>query len=147
MAALGGKLFAQTEKTITVRMLDGKTGEIIAPSDFLVQVNHEQTVHADWVLQNEDGSGKLTVPEHTSVVLIHASYDDSMQIYANCDAGKNQGPSPDRWYRVSEILASGVVAPDGCGAKKALKKLHVIAKPGEFVFFVRKLSTREQLRN
>ena len=59
---LCGCLFAQSEKTITIRMLDGKTGKPIEASGFLVRVDHEQTVHADWVVQNEDGTGKLTLP-------------------------------------------------------------------------------------
>jgi hypothetical protein len=50
----------------------------------------------------------------------------------------------DRWYKISDILTLGVVAPNGCGGKKVADKLQVIAKPGEFVFFVRKLNAREQ---
>jgi len=44
------------------------------------------------------------------------------------------------------ILSSGVVAPNNCVGKKVPEKLQVIAKPGEFVFFVRPLSSREKLQ-
>ena len=57
-----GSLLAQTQKTITLRMMDGKTGKLIATSDFLVRIDHQQTVHANWVTMNEDGTGKLTLP-------------------------------------------------------------------------------------
>ena len=152
MAAFCGSVYAQTEKTVTVRMLDGRTGKLIATSGFLVRVNHEKTVHADWVSQNEDGTGKLTVPQDATELSIRATYDSTTLIYANCDADKDRGssdraPSLDRLYKVSDILALGVVAPNGCGEKKVPEKLQVVAKPGEFVFFVRKLNAREQFRD
>ena len=151
MAALCGSVFAQTEKTVTIRMLDSKTGLLIATSGFLVRVNHGQVVHGDWVKQNEDGTGKLRLPSDAEVVSIHATYDGAMYVYANCDADKDRGSSvraasPDRWYPVSAILASGVVAPNGCVGKKVPDKLQVFAKPGEFVFFVRKLNAWEASR-
>jgi hypothetical protein len=72
-----------------------------------------------------------------------------MLIYANCDADKDRGsaehaPSQDRWYPVASILSSGIVAPNNCIGKKVPEKLQVVAKPGEFVFFVRPLNSREK---
>jgi len=52
MAAFCGVLCAQTGKTITLRMMDGKTGRLIATSDFLARIDHQQTVHANWVTMN-----------------------------------------------------------------------------------------------
>jgi len=152
MAALCGVLSAQTQKIITLRMMDGKTGRLIATSDFLVRVDHQQTVHANWVTMNEDGTGKLIVPGDASQLSIGASYDGSTSLYVNCDSnndtkGKNPGPILDRWYSVSEILASGIVAPNDCIGKKVPEKLQIFAKPGEFVFFVRKMTSSEQLRD
>jgi hypothetical protein len=150
-AAFCGPLCAQTDKTITIRMLDSKTGILIASSDFLVRINHEQTVHGNWVLKNEDGSGKLTLPNVATALSIRATYDSTTMIYVNCDADKDLGssdhaPALDRWYKVSDIVELGVVAPNGCGGKKVSDKLQVIAKPGEFVFFVRKLNAKEQFQ-
>ncbi|HXR40643.1 MAG TPA: hypothetical protein VN776_16185 [Terracidiphilus sp.] len=152
LAALCGSVDAQSDKSITIRMIDGRTGLLIATSNFLVRVNHLQEVHGDWVKQNEDGTGSLTLSASAVVVSIHATYDNAMLIYANCDAGKDRGSadhtaSPDHWYPVAEILSSGVVAPNNCIGKKVPEKLQVIAKPGEFVFFVRQLSSREQFRD
>jgi hypothetical protein len=151
MAALCGSVYAQTEKTVTIRMLDSKTGLLIATSDFQVRVNHEATVHGDWVKLNEEGTGKLTLPNDADVVSIHATYDGAMYIYTNCDAVKDRGSSqrvasPDRWYSVSAILKSGVLAPNDCVGNKVPDRLQVVAKPGEFVFFVRKLTALEQSR-
>lgn len=140
MAALCGSLPAQTGKTITVRVLDSRTGELIATPDYLVRINHEETVHANWVTKNEDGSGKLMVPENATVVAVQARFDMGMSIFLNCDAAKDGQNPVARWYTVSDILTAGVAAPNGCGKRTA------VAKPGEFVFFVRKQSWREKMK-
>jgi hypothetical protein len=151
-AALCGSLSAQTGRTITVRMLDSKTGNLIATSQFLVRINHQETVHGNWVVKHEDGTGKLTVPDDASVLSIHATYESTTLVYVNCDASKDVGTADhaaglDRWYKVADILASGVVAPNGCAGKKIPDKLQVVAQPGEFVFFVRKQNVKEQLQD
>lgn len=151
LAAFCGSAYGQSEKTITIRMLDSKTGLLIASSNFLVRINHQEAAHGDWVHQNEDGSGNLTLPADADVISIHATYDSATLIYANCDADKDHGSaehaaSPDRWYSIATILASGVVAPNGCIGKKVPEKLQVVAKPGEFVFFVRPLNSAERFR-
>jgi PKD repeat protein len=152
MAALCGSLFAQSQKTITVRMLDSKSGNLIATSQFLVRIDHQETVHGNWVVKNEDGTGKLTVPASADVLSIHATYEDTTQVYVNCDANKDVGTSAhaaglDHWYKISGILTSGVVAPNACVGKKVPDKLQVVAQPGEFVFFVRKLNVKEQFQD
>jgi len=139
-------MLAQTEKTITIRVLNGKTGVPLLPSGYLVRINHEQTAHANWVVQNDDGSGKLIVPGGASLLSIQATYDVSTQTYINCDSIVGNALPVDRWYAISEILASGIVAPNACGKPKDAAKIKVVAKPGEFVFLVRRMSTREQWR-
>lgn len=164
IAAIGSSLYAQTEptqtdqaqaspppasKTITIRMLDSKTGHLILTNEFLVQINHQEEMHANWVQVNQDGAGVMTVPPNATVIDIHAKYDDAMSIYINCDTQLDKGssdhaPALDRWYAISDILTSGVVAPNGCGSMKVVTKLTATAKPGEFVFFVRKANWRER---
>jgi len=151
LAALCGSVYAQTEKTITLRMIDTKTGLLIASSNYLVRINHQQEQHGDWTKKNEDGSGNLTPPANADVIAVHATYDGATFIYVNCDADKDRGsadhaPNPDRWYSIATILSTGVVAPNNCIGKKVPEKLQVIAKPGEFVFFVRELTAMEKLR-
>jgi hypothetical protein len=140
MVALCGPMRAQTAITITVRMLDGRTGKLVATTGFMVRVNHEETVNANWVVQNEDGTGTLTVPQAASVLTIQGTYDSSTEVYINCDAASGKANTIDHWYTVSDILATGVVAPNGCGKQKAA------AKPGEFVFYVRRQNWRELMK-
>jgi hypothetical protein len=140
------------KKVITIRMLDSRTGHLIIPDNYLLRVDHQETLHADWVKQNEDGSGRVTLPANATALSIKATYDSTTLIYVNCDTENNHG-SPqsaagvDHWYSVDNILTQGIVAPNYCGGKKVTDKLQVFAKPGEYVFFVRKLNPREQFDN
>jgi hypothetical protein len=132
-------------------MLDSRTGVLIASSDYLVRINHEETAHGNWVVKNEDGSGKLTLPGNAAALSVRATYDSNTVMYVNCDAAKDAGssdraPGLDRWYKVSDIVEKGVVAPNGCVGKKIPDRLQVVANPGEFVFFVRKLNAKEQFQ-
>jgi hypothetical protein len=61
----------------------------------------------------------------------------SMETYINCDAAKETDKERDIWYPIADILQSGVVAPNECSLT------HYTAKPGEFIFFVRKRTWRE----
>lgn len=146
MAGWCGGMLAQSEKTITIRVLDGKTGKPLLASGYLVRVDHEQNAHANWAVQNEDGSGKLTVPGGATLISIQATSDASTQTYVNCDATTGTALPADRWYAVSEILATGIVATNGCGKPKDAAKIKAVAKPGEFVFMVRRMTAREQWR-
>ncbi len=140
VAAFSIPLRAQAVKTITLKMLDGRTGKPVATTGFMVRVNHEETVHANWVVQNEDGTGTLTLPADAAVFTIQGAYDSSMEVYVNCDTVGGKAKAIDQWYAVSDILNAGVVAPNGCGKQKAA------TKPGEFVFYVRRQSWRELMK-
>jgi hypothetical protein len=138
---------AQPPKTITLRMMDWHTQRLIQSTDFIVQINHQQTEHANWVELNDDGSGKLTLPADAELVLIHGKYDSSMSLYVNCDS-ERATPIPtvgtqgaEHWYPVADILKSGVVGHNGCGKGKDDAKF--APKPGEFLFFVRKRNWRD----
>jgi hypothetical protein len=151
VAAFCGAEPAQTDKTITVRMLDSRTGLLIASTNYLVRMNHLEAVHGDWVRKNEDGTGNLALPADADVISIHATYESATQVYVNCDTNKDRGSAdhaanPDRWYPVATILTSGLVAPNDCVGKKVPEKLQVVAKPGEFVFFVREMNSMERFK-
>lgn len=137
LVALGALLHAQTENTIHLRLLDGKTGLPVKASNFLVRIDHHETVHNEWVRMNDDGTVIVTLPSGAQLVAVKATYDMSMETYINCDAAKESDKERDIWYSVSQILQSGVVAPNECS------QTHYTAKPGEFVFFVRKRTWRE----
>jgi hypothetical protein len=61
-----------------------------------------------------------------------------MDTFINCDTAKESDRERDIWYPISDILKSGIVAPNQCS------KTNYTAKPGEFVFFVRKRDWRDQ---
>src|ERR1700756_4708795 len=134
---------AQSPATITLRILDGKSGERITPTGFLVRIDHQSAVHNEWVRPNEDGTAQLTLPNEASAFLIRVTYDSSTEIYLNCDGVKRyQTPNP-RWYSVAEIVGKGLVAPNGCIDQTHEDKLKTTANPGEFVLYVRKDWLRE----
>ncbi len=143
MAILCGSLCAQTQKTITLRMLNAKTGKLIATTHFLVRVNHEKEIHGNWVELNEDGTGKLTLPDNATELTVQATYAAATETYVNCDSAATKGYVMDRWYKVSAILDTGIVAPNDCLKPSDAAKLKLVAKPGEFVFFVRPLTKKE----
>jgi hypothetical protein len=136
-------------RVITLRMIDGRTGKPIATSDFIVRINHQKIPHNDWIEENEDGTAKVKLPADAETISIHATYDGTIQTYVNCDASEARTsakqPAPlDHWYSVADIVASGIVAQNNCIGKKVPDKLQIVAEPGQFIFFVRKLTAKEQ---
>ena len=151
-AALCGAAHAQAPQTVTVRMLDARSGMLISTSNFLVRADHKKEAHGDWIQKNEDGTGSLTLPPGIEVISIHATYDSATQTYDNCDVNKDHSSAdraakPERWYSVETILKSGIVATNDCVGKKVPERLQVVAKPGEFIFFVHPESSLEKLRD
>ena len=144
MAGLCPSLLAQDSKSITVVVLDGKTGHPIAPTGFQVRIDHMKTVHGDWVKQNEDGSGVVTLPLDASAITMRFSYESNMTVYTNCDSEKQKDMIGDLWYSVLDIMEKGVVVPNAClDPKHAAKFKTPEPKPGELVYFVRHRSWRE----
>ncbi|HUX45985.1 MAG TPA: hypothetical protein VMV57_14645 [Terracidiphilus sp.] len=134
---LGGVLHAQATRTFTVRVLDGKTGKILAPSNLMVRVDKQPPIHADWVRQNEDATALVTLPASAKWVSVEAAYDESMEIYMHCDVAPEDYPGERLWYSVAKILASGVAATDGCAKPEKADAWKPVAKPGVLIFFVR----------
>jgi hypothetical protein len=144
-ATFCGALQAQNSNKITIRILDSKTGHPVQPTGYLIRVDHQTIIHGDWVKQNEDATGELSVPVDASVVSIHSSYDNSMDIYINCDADKPKEVPQEIWYSISDILTSGIVSLDNCVKARQAAKIKVPdPKPGEIVLFVRPKNWREQ---
>jgi hypothetical protein len=137
-AVLCASLHAQTENTIHVRLLDGKTGLPVKASNYLVRIDHHDTAHNEWVHINDDGTVIVTLPPDAREIAVKATYDMSTETYINCEVAKETDKQRDIWYPIAQILKSGLVAPNQCSLT------HYTAKPGEFVFFVRKRTWREQ---
>jgi hypothetical protein len=135
--------FEQDKHTITILMLDGKTGRPITPTNLLVRIDHLNAVHNDWLTINDDGTGLVTVPLRASFLSVQGAYESSMEIYVNCDASMEKDTSTLHWYSVPDILKTGVAMPNECYKGKYAEATHVTPKPGEFVLFVRKSSWHE----
>lgn len=129
---------APKTQTITVRVLDGKTGKPVSPSNLLVRIDKHALIHSDWVRQNDDATGFATLPAAAKLVSVEAAYDESMEIYVNCDTAPVSYPGERRWYPIQEILHSGLALPDGCQKRKKNEQpIKATAKPGELILFVR----------
>ncbi len=127
--------------TVSIRMLDGKTGLPVKASNYLVRVDHHDTYHSDWVTINDDGTVIVTVPADAKEISLKATYGRGMDMFVNCDAAKQSDKERNIWYSLATILSTGIVAPDECD-KTAFKP-----KPGEFTFFVRKRAWHDPLDN
>lgn len=137
--ALCASLHAQDANVIHIRVLDGKTGLPVKPSNFLVLVDHHETVHNEWVHINDDGTVLVNLPASAAEISVKATYNKSMDTFVNCDAAKENDKERDIWYPIPAIVKTGTVAPNECS------KTNYTAKPGEFVFFVRKRDWHEGL--
>jgi len=109
-----------------------------------VRINHETMLHPDWVKQNDDGTAELTIPADTHEVTLHLAYDNSMEIYVNCDKEKNA--FGDVWYLVPQIMSKGTVTANGCAKAKVSEKFKTTAVPGELILFVREKSMAERVK-
>ena len=143
--ALGSSGYGESTKTITLKVFDGKSGKAVVPTGYQVRVDHQQSFHNDWVKQNEDGSAALTIPDGTHEIALHLAYDNSMEVYVNCDADKNS--FGDVWYLVPQIMEKGFVAANGCGKSKANEKYKTTAAPGELILFVREKNWKERAKD
>jgi hypothetical protein len=141
MIAFCACLQAQSVNTITVRLRDGKTGMTITPSNFLLRVDHHETVHNEWVKIGDDGMVTITVPDDAKELSLQATYDEGMSTYINCDIARQSDKERVIWYPIDLIMKSGVAAPNECS------KTEYPVKPGEFVFFVRKRSALDRMHN
>jgi len=139
MIVLCASAHAQAGGVIHVRLLDGKTGLPVKASNYLVRIDHRDTVHNEWVHINDDGTVVVTLPSGAKEIAVKATYDMAMETYINCDAAKESDKERDIWYSISDILQKGVVAPNECSTT------HYTAKPGEFVFFARKRSWHDSV--
>lgn len=129
----------QSPKTITILMLDGKTGKPVVPNNLLVRLDHLDTIHNEALQLNSDGSGKVIVPASASFFSVQGTYHNSLEIYINCDAGREKDTTTLHWYSVADIVNSGVITPDECYKGKYTDDFGITPKPGEFIFFVREI--------
>jgi hypothetical protein len=144
-AALSALAGAQTEpaaSTVTIRMYDARSGRQLTPSNFLVRFNHQDDLHNDSLHIDDDGTGQVTLPADAQFLSVQGTFDNSMEIYFNCDAGMEKNAAKLHWYAISEILATGLIAPNEC-FKGKYERPRIAVKPGEFIFYVRAHNWRD----
>ncbi|HMG85109.1 MAG TPA: hypothetical protein VK574_05175 [Terracidiphilus sp.] len=145
VALSGGLHAAESTKTIIIKVFDGKTGRAVMPTGYQVRVDHETMLHPDWVKQNEDGTAEMTIPADTHELALHLAYNNSMDIYVNCDKEKNA--FGDVWYLVPQIMSKGFVTENGCAKAKVSGKFKTTALPGELILFVREKNMIERVKD
>jgi hypothetical protein len=131
--------------TITIRMFDARTASAIVPSNLLVRVDHQDEVHNETLHIDDLGVGTVTLPAGATVLSVQGTYNDGMEIFLNCDAGMEKNASAIHWYSIPTVVTTGVIAPNECNKGKYERNPRVPLKPGEFDFFVRKISVKDQL--
>jgi hypothetical protein len=127
-------------------MLDSKSGQPITTSEIEVRIRVPATssqtkgIPPVYVRPDKGGIGVATFPISASDIRVYASYETANWSFVNCDSIRDRGPVREHWYSISEILTTGIAAPNFCSKRK------IAIKPGEFVFFVRPMTFWEQMR-
>jgi|HubBroStandDraft_5_1064220.scaffolds.fasta_scaffold166571_2 hypothetical protein len=145
-AALALPLQAQTPpevgRTVTIRMYDARSGRQLVPSNFIVRINHQDDIHNESLHIDDDGTGQVTLPASSSFLSVEGTFDKSMSIYINCDTGKESDDRRLHWYSMTDIMTTGVIAPNECFNGK-YERPRLAVKPGEFIFYVRQHNWRD----
>ena len=128
--------------TISIRMYDARTGHQVTPSNFLVRLDHQEDIHNESLHIDDDGAGQVTVPAGASFLSVEGTFDNSTEIYINCDTGMEKDDHRRHWYSIADILSTGVIAPNEC-FKGKYERPRLPVKPGEFIFYVRQRNWRD----
>lgn len=136
-------LYGQSAKIVTVRVLDGHSGDRVIPNNVIVRINRQNSNHVEWVQLADDGTATLTLPPDALSFSVHATYESSTEYYVNCDVSRQRDLTRDTWFPVADVLSEGVVMPNDCEKPKKAQGLKLEAKPGEFILLVRKRNWRD----
>jgi hypothetical protein len=139
------RVHAQAGTTIAIRMLDGRTAHAIIPNNLLIRFDHNDDIHSETLHIDDQGVGTVTIPANAQFLSVQGTYNDGMEIFINCDAGMEKNLQALHWYSIADILSTGVIAPNECYKGKYERNPRVPLKPGEFDFFVRKTSVKDQI--
>jgi hypothetical protein len=133
--------------TVTIRVFDARTAQAIMPNNLLVRFDHHDDIHSETLHIDDQGIGTVTVPAGSTFLSVQGTYNDGMEIFINCDSGMEKNLAAMHWYSIADVLSKGVIAPNECYKGKYERNPRVPLKPGEFDFFVRKTSVKDQLLN
>jgi hypothetical protein len=144
-AQAGAPAGAPAGTVLTIRMFDGHTARALMPNNLLVRLDHKDDIHSETLHIDDQGIGTVTVPAGASFLSVQGTYNDGMEIYVNCDSGMEKNLSARHWYPIADILSTGVIAPNECDKGKFERNPRIPLKPGEFDFFVHKISIKDQI--
>jgi len=148
LIALSVQCLPQSTQTITIRVLDSKTGLPVTQDDlhFTLWATKEYPKTSSyapdrllWGTQTGAASGEVTIPEGLNYIRAWVSFGSTNWGMVSCDIPKGKTHLIPI-YSVSQILQTGVVATNGCSKRTAT------AKPGEFILFVRKMTFWEGMQ-
>jgi hypothetical protein len=131
------------DRIITIIMADGKTGKTIIPDNYVIRFNHLNAIRNERLFLNDDGTGRVRVPADATTISVQGTYHNSIDLYMNCDAGMEKDTSTIHWYPISDIVSSGLAAPNECYKGKYAKTAAIPAVSGEFIFYVREIGWRD----
>jgi len=135
---------AQADHAITILMLDSQSGKPITTSEFQIWTGESLAsaktggISPRYVKPDVSGFGEAVFPPGATVFTVHAQYGPAGWGYVNCDRVKDHGSFREHWYSIDAVVSTGIAAPNLCSKQKA------VAKPGQFVFFVRPMSSWEK---
>ena len=135
---------AQADHTITILMLDSQSGKPIGTSELQIWTGESLAsaktggISPHYIKPSPNGTAEETFRPGANVFTVHAQYGPAGWGYVNCDRVKDRGTFREHWYSIAEALLSGIAAPNLCSKQRA------VAKPGQFVFFVRPMGFWEK---
>ena len=115
--------------TITIRVLNGKTGKPVKDEKPNVSLGDA----GDPTNPATDSNGEI----HLHITSRHRSLGFLPNYYVDCRYKKDQ-PSPNGTFSIDEIVSKGIVTGNLCG------KAHIEPVPSVLVVYVRKMSFREK---
>jgi hypothetical protein len=138
---------AKPGPTITIRILDAKTGDPINPSNLLIHVDRRDEPFNEGLKLNGSDPATAVLPFGATLFSVEGAYNSSTEVYVNCDTDSGKESGTLKWYSVADIMKTGVVTENICYKGKYQHRLKISPVPGEFVFFVRTHSWHEQITN
>lgn len=133
-------------RTITLIMVDGKTGRTMIPDNFVIRFDHRDAIRNETLTLNDDGTGKLKLPADAKLISVQGAYHNNIDLYINCDAGMEKDTSTLHWYPISDILSNGLSTPNECFKGKYAKTTAIPPVPGELIFYVREPNWHDSLQ-
>lgn len=123
------------QRTITLRLLDGRNGKPLKTDEVEVWIDKEQT-HVLTVHTAPNGVATVEIPSTTSGIYVTAR-EDGWFMY-RCDADEKK-PTPA--YSIERIISSGTVAANRCSRRTAA------AEPGSLTVFLRPLTFWDKMES